>query len=71
MITGKVLGNAVRRNRVRRLLREAVRRQHECLKPGFDFLWIARPAIVDIPLSEIALVIEELARQAGVLKTEV
>jgi ribonuclease P protein component len=69
-ITGKTLGNAVQRNRVRRLLRESVRRLHERLQPGFDILLIARPAIVNRTLAEIVQVLEELARQAGVLKAE-
>ncbi len=69
-ITGRAVGNAVRRNRVRRLLREAVRRQHRQLQPGFDILLIARPALGDRTLDEIVVVLAELARQAGVLKAE-
>lgn len=69
-ITGKTLGIAVQRNRVRRLLRESVCRLHGRLHPGFDILLIARPAILKRKLGEIVQVLEELARQAGVLKAE-
>jgi ribonuclease P protein component len=69
-ITGKALGNAIQRNRVRRLLREGVRSLHERLEPGYDMLLIARSAILDRPLAEIVHTLEELARQAGVLEAE-
>lgn len=69
-ITGKALGNAVQRNRVRRLLREGVTQLHEDLEPGFDVLLIARSAILGRPFAEIVHVLETLARQAGMLKAE-
>jgi len=45
-ITSKHLGNAVVRNRVRRLLREAVRQAHPHVQPGHDIVLIARKPIV-------------------------
>jgi ribonuclease P protein component len=44
--TGRVLGGAVVRNRVRRRLREALRAMAPAFRPGWDVLIIARPAIV-------------------------
>jgi ribonuclease P protein component len=44
--TGRVLGGAVTRNRVRRRLREALRAMAPALQPGWDVLIIARPSIV-------------------------
>jgi ribonuclease P protein component len=44
-IAGKKIGNAVKRNRARRLIREAVRLCLPRLKPGWDLVWIARASI--------------------------
>ncbi len=45
--TGRRLGNAVVRNRVRRRLREVLRVMAPAFQPGWDVLIIARPAIVE------------------------
>jgi ribonuclease P protein component len=45
--TGRRLGGAVVRNRVRRRLREALRVMAPSFQPGWDGLIIARPAIVE------------------------
>ena len=44
--TGRNLGGAVVRNRVRRRLREALRVMAPSFQPGWDVLIIARPPIV-------------------------
>ena len=44
--TGRNLGGAVVRNRVRRRLREALRVMAPAFQPGWDVLIIARPSIV-------------------------
>ena len=44
--TGRALGGAVVRNRVRRRLREALRGMAPSFQPGWDVLIIARPSIV-------------------------
>jgi ribonuclease P protein component len=45
--TGRRLGGAVVRNRVRRRLREVLRTMAPSIQPGWDVLIIARPAIVE------------------------
>ncbi len=45
--TGRKLGGAVVRNRIRRRLREALRAMAPSFQPGWDVLIIARPAIVE------------------------
>lgn len=64
-ITSKYLGNAVVRNRLRRLLREAVRMVHASLRPGHDVLLIARPALIDLNLVEIQQVVKQLCQRAN------
>lgn len=66
-ITSKRLGIAVCRNRVRRLLREAIRLQHSHLEQGYDCIFIARPSIVGQPFSEIQRIVYELCRRAGLV----
>ena len=38
----KKIGNAVKRNRARRLLRESIRALYPQLKPGYDFVLVSR-----------------------------
>jgi ribonuclease P protein component len=64
-ITAKNLGKAVSRNRIRRLMREAVRLQHPQWQQGYDVVFIARPAAVGQPFQEIQRIIIELAHRAG------
>jgi len=69
-ITGKRLGNAVRRNRARRLLREAVRQAHPALRSGHDMVFIARDAITGQPFASVHEAVTTLLRRAGLWDDE-
>lgn len=49
VIAGKRCGKAVQRNRIKRLLREALRGYHPYLRPGFDIAIVCRGTVDEIP----------------------
>ncbi len=65
--TGRKLGGAVVRNRIRRRLREALRVMAPSFQPGWDVLIIARPAIVEADHDALVGVLRRLLQRGGVL----
>lgn len=61
----KRVGKATVRNRVKRLLRESVRRQLPGLKAGQDLVFIARPAAAGASYSGIDEAVAYLLRRSG------
>ena len=64
----KKVGNAVLRNRARRLMKEAFRQTEETLPKGYDLLFIARNTINDSKCADVKKSIEAAFKRAGVLK---
>ena len=62
---GRSVGGAVRRNRSKRLLREAIRPLLSDLPTGWDLILIARNPLPSRPLQEIRSVLENLLRRAN------
>jgi ribonuclease P protein component len=63
-VSGRV-GKAVVRNRVRRRLREALRRRRNQLQPGLDVLLIARPASAAASWPELSQAVDTVLQRAG------
>ena len=67
LATGKRLGGAVDRNRVRRRIREVLRVMAPSFQPGWDVLIIARPAIVEADHDAVVGAVRRVLRSGGVL----
>jgi ribonuclease P protein component len=65
--TGRRLGGAVVRNRVRRRLRMALRAMAPSFQPGWDVLIIARPALVDADHDALVGAVSRVLLKGGVL----
>lgn len=65
--TGRKLGGAVIRNRVRRRLREALRVMAPSFQPGWDVLIIARPATAEADHEVLVGALRRLLQRGGVL----
>jgi len=64
-VVSKRIGNAVVRNRTKRLLREILRQAD--IKPGYDTIFIARPGIADIGYHELKSMVLRLMSQAELI----
>jgi ribonuclease P protein component len=70
-IAGKRVGNAVARNRTKRLCREVIRHLHPRLEPGYDIVVIVRGEAAELPSYEVARsILERLATRARLLAPE-
>ena len=65
--TGRKLGGAVVRNRVRRRIREALRVMAPSFQPGWDVLIIARPAIVEADYRSLVETLRRILQRGGVV----
>ncbi len=65
--TGRKLGGAVVRNRVRRRLREALRVMAPSFQSGWDVLIIARQPVIASDFKSMADALSYLLRRGGVL----
>jgi len=64
----KRIGKAVRRNKIKRQMREAVRLRQEKIQPGWDLLFIARAPIKRANYQDIAQAVYSLLDQFSLFK---
>jgi ribonuclease P protein component len=67
VIAGKRVGNAVERNRAKRLLRVAAQALIPQIIPGYDLILIARPPILKIKSPVVITALKQKLKQAGLL----
>lgn len=65
---GKKIGGAVRRNRCRRVIREAYRALLPRVNRGWDIVFVARRRTVFLKSTEIRQIMESQLKALGVLK---
>ncbi|WP_411676389.1 ribonuclease P protein component [Caproicibacter sp.] len=66
--TSKKTGNAVRRNRSRRVIREAFRSMPREIRPGFDLIFVARAKTPMMKSTDLSRVMTQHLKSAGVIK---
>ena len=66
-VVSKRLGKAVRRNKIKRRMREATRVRLPCIKSGFDIVFIARQPARRATYQEIEQTVEFLLQKADLL----
>jgi ribonuclease P protein component len=62
---GKAIGNAVKRNRAKRLLRAALQQHIQDIPPGIQGLIIARKPLLQANSQQAAAALGSLLREAG------
>lgn len=65
-LASKKVGNAINRNRARRLMKESVRTMDKELNNGYDYIFIARNTIKNTKCADVKKSIEAAIKRAGI-----
>jgi len=66
--TSRKIGNAISRNRARRVIREAYRQIENELSLGYDFIFVARTRTCTIKMQHLASIMRDIMCSADVIK---
>ena len=66
-LASKKVGDAVTRNRARRLMKESFRKLEQSVRPGSDILFIARQTITDTKQAEVETSMRKALKKSGLL----
>ena len=66
--TSKKIGNAVERNRSRRIIRAAFRENLPSIKGGYDFVFVARSRTRHLKSTDVSAIMAKHLAKAGVKK---
>lgn len=66
-VAGRSLGNAVKRNRAKRLMRAALQPLIRDITPGWDFVLVARLPVLGASFAQLQAALIELLRRANLL----
>ncbi len=64
LTVGKVIGEATERNRIKRRMREALRRHVDLLPPGFDLIFHPRRTVLTMDFMQLEAEIVRILQQA-------
>jgi ribonuclease P protein component len=65
LTVGKVIGKAHERNRIKRRIREALRRHVDLLPAGFDLIFHPRRSVLDMEFAQLEAEIVRILQQAS------
>ena len=67
---GRSIGNAVKRNRAKRLIRAALQEFLPGIRPGYNCLLIARKPLIESTFQETGQALKSLLEKAGLITSE-